>query len=219
MTEELKEFRKAIDEDSGLSAKRKQLTVASLILISLNLSSAKIEEANTFLFKLSFQNHNGILLLLGLSIGFLLLRYYGYAQEYHNKLFSFWSNRMLNDWRVLSHDQYRNVPAGLLGRKIDVYLGDTPEVMEGKYEASFPFIRKISYVTEESCGDTGEPEELINYIHLNQLNDQWKLRHFLMLLAFEFQYQAGALIRFRESLDLLAPYAVGLFALISICLR
>ena len=75
MTEKKKEptITELIDQDEGLKSKRKLLTVTSLILLVLTFSGAKVEEANTFILKLKFDNQSGIAILLILAIFFLLI--------------------------------------------------------------------------------------------------------------------------------------------------
>jgi heme/copper-type cytochrome/quinol oxidase subunit 3 len=106
MTEEKKSptITELIDADEGLKSKRKILTITSLILLALTFSGAKVEEANTFILKLKFDNQNGIAILLVLTIVFLIIRYYNYAKPYHEKLFRAWSDRMLDDGYFLNSD-------------------------------------------------------------------------------------------------------------------
>ena len=73
------DLKKRIDSDTGLRAKRKYLTIVALLMLGIQFSGAKLEEANTFILKFSFSHQNGIAFLLLMSILFLLVRYYNYA--------------------------------------------------------------------------------------------------------------------------------------------
>jgi len=87
-------FTDLIDLDEGLKAKRKLLTVTSIILLALSFTGAQVQEANTFILKLKFANQNGLGILFVLSILFLMVRYYNYAKPYHDKLYERWTNRL-----------------------------------------------------------------------------------------------------------------------------
>ena len=69
----LNEFRNLIDEDQGLKSKRNILVVVSIVMIVLNCSGAVIQEANTFIFKISFTNHVGLSQFMAVAIVFLSL--------------------------------------------------------------------------------------------------------------------------------------------------
>lgn len=95
--DEQKKHHENFDTDENLKSKRKLLITISMILIALEVTGATIKEANTFLFKIGFTNESGVTNLLVFSILYLLVRYYSYAQPYHEELFEFWSSRMLKD--------------------------------------------------------------------------------------------------------------------------
>ena len=139
-----------IDADEGLKAKRKLLTVVSLILLAIAFSGAKVVEANTFIMKISFTNQSGIAYLLLLSIAFLMIRYYNYAHPYHDELYKAWTERMLNDrYFYLYHDEadeseglIKDLYPESLKRDIDEHeFGG----METEYRCSHLFGRHIEY--------------------------------------------------------------------------
>jgi len=70
VSEALTKFRESIDCDAGLQSKRKLLVMACSIFLAINLTGATIEEANTFLFKVKFENHSGLNTLFLASIFF-----------------------------------------------------------------------------------------------------------------------------------------------------
>lgn len=219
MEDELKKFRVAIDEDSGLSAKRNLLVTASLILLALNMSGAKVVEANTFILKISFENHHGILWLLNVSTVFLMIRYYGYAQNYHAKLYELWSTRMMNDRELLRVGSDNNYIEGLLEKKLPGFLADEPEQLSSKYEAFFPFKRNLRYQSNGPHLEDGEQVVFENIIELNKYDKRWRRSDMMVLFFYEIKYQTEALIRYREGLDLLAPYIIGGSAIFSTLYR
>ena len=91
MEKELSNF----EGDKGLKSKGKALVITSLILLGLSLTGAKIEEANTFIFKISLENQNGISHILVISIIFLLIRYNSYVHKYLDELYRQWTSDLL----------------------------------------------------------------------------------------------------------------------------
>lgn len=218
MNNKLNEFRKSIDGDEGLQSKRKLLVIVSVTFLALNLTGATLEEANTFLFKIHFSNHVGLSYLFVASIIFLTLRYYSYAQDYHSKLYDFWSERMLADYRVFNCDPADQEVRGFLSNAIDVWSGDEPGISDAKYCVSGLFQRSISYPSEGTDEERG-PYSYTKYISLNKFNKKWKPYHYLWLLILELKYQLEATFKYRESLDLLAPYILCIVTILSYIFR
>lgn len=215
MNTELAEFRKTIDSDIGLQSKRKVLVIICVTLLALNLTGATIEEINTFIFKIKFSNYIGLNYLFLSSVFFLTLRYYSYAQDHHSKLYDFWSNRLLSDHKIFIYDHEDEEVRGFLSPAINIYGGDEPGIMDAKYCVTGVFKRSISYPSSYVHGDDEKPQDYIEHISLNKFNKKWKLRHYLWLLTLELKYQLEATFKYRESLDLLAPYLLSLVAILS----
>lgn len=152
-----------IDADEGLKSKRKLLVFASLVLLALSVSGAKIEEANTFVFNIKFENQSGIGVLLVLSILFLMVRYYNYARPYHSQLYKLWSDRMLKHPYFLSHDYHIDDFSGLVVEKApkESRLADLPHAHghidedghDWAYKSNSPFIRRIRYYWHDQHDD------------------------------------------------------------------
>jgi hypothetical protein len=213
MSDKLAEFRKSIDQNDGLKSKRKLLVVVCVIFLSLNLTGATIEEANTFLFKIKFSNHVGLGYLFLAGIVFLTIRYYAYTQDYHSRLFDFWSERMLNDYHVLSWHHEHGVVGGFLKSVLEG-VNPYPENIENtKYCVGGIFKRYLSYPFSGEF--EGMPCVSYKRIELNKFNENWKFKDYLRILAVEFKYQVEAAFRYRESLDLLAPYLLSIAAILS----
>lgn len=209
------EYREQLDSDGGLSAKRKALVIASLLLLALSVSGAAIKEANTFIFRVEFSNHAGLTYLLGVAVAFLMLRYYAYAQSYHSQLFDFWSARLLSDYRIFSYDNSEDEVNGLLGKAVNVWGGDEPGIQEARYKKVGILKRNLvytSYGQDERHGDFSYDEN----IELNRYSEKWTKKDFRRLLRFEFIYRVEGVFKHREYLDLMFPYLLGFCALLSL---
>lgn len=217
-----------IDADEGLKAKRKLLTVVSLILLAIAFSGAKVVEANTFIMKISFTNQNGIAYLLLLSIAFLMIRYYNYARPYHNELYKAWSKRMLNDDYFYRYHDYINEAEGLIidlrpeNLRRDVNQHNCNN-LETKYRCSWLFGRHIDFTWFEEHGHeqwatvdlltikSEETKKKDKTVKKNLIN----LKSYFKILFYELKYQAPSFFTHRENLDILAPYLLGCFSILS----
>ncbi|SDG67667.1 hypothetical protein SAMN05216603_1032 [Pseudomonas benzenivorans] len=203
-----------MDNDEGLQTKRKLLIMVCIIFLAINLTGATLEEANTFLFKIKFTNYTGLSYLFLAAIIFLTIRYYSYAQHYHSKLYDHWSQRLIRNYKILYYIYGDTEPKGLLGKAIDVYIGDEPGITEPKYCVRSLFRRSISYESK-AYDSTGEPCLDTKYISLTDFGEKWKFHHYLSLLWHELAHQIEATFKYRENLDLLAPYILSIAAIFS----
>lgn len=214
---DIKGFRKDVDEDAGLRSKRNVLTTLSVILIAINYSGAVIKEANTFIFKIEFTNEQGITGFLALCILFLMVRYYAYAHPYHEKLFSIWARRMMSDRFLFYYDEKKEQVGGLIGKSIDLYIPDEPEVLNAEYRVVGLFKRALTY--EVSFQDGADAGVSVNYHNLFELSKKWTLIDYMKMLRVEARYQLEAFIKHRENLDLVAPYILGICSVLSFVYR
>jgi hypothetical protein len=150
-----------IDADEGLKAKRKLLTVVSLILLAIAFSGAKVVDANTFIMKISFTNQNGIAYLLLLSIIFIMIRYYNYARPYHDELYQAWTERMLGDRYFHLYYEEADISEGLIDDlKPQNLIGDQNNQDCGpyktKYRCSLFLGRHIEYTWFSGAGSGHE---------------------------------------------------------------
>lgn len=211
----LQEFRNEIDNDDALKKKRKILISVCVVFIALNITGATLEEANTFIFKLKFTKAASLSYLFVCTILYLTLRYFGYAREYHEKLFNFWSSRLLSDYRVLNFNPHEHDFTGLLSPAIRVYAGDEPGIQSPSYKVTGLFKRNLTY-DSENVDEYGVDYFYTANIELNRFDKKWTRRKFLSLLKFEAVYQFNAFVKSRENLDLYFPYFVSLLALLSL---
>jgi len=208
------EYRKAMDEDKAFQSKRRALVFVSLLLLALVLSGAQIKEANTFIFKIEFANHEGLRYLLVAAVVACMLRYYSYSEQYNNHLFSIWAGRLLNDHEVYHIDPEGPFTSGLVGRKADIYVGDNYDTDNPIYTKSGFFKRSIGFRATEI--DEYHGQVYFNrYFNLNEYVGQWSRQDFLKLLRIEFKYRIQALFKHRETLDLWSPYLLAASSLVA----
>lgn len=196
-----------IDADEGLKSKRKLLTITSVILLAISFSGAKVEEANTFLLKLSFNNNKGISVLLVLAVIFLLIRYYNYACKYHHQLYKLWSDRLLRDqFFFYSHPhepEYSGLICDLEPKEMNI---EALQYHDGTWSFGYVchslLVRKIAYWWHDN-NDEYEREVSVG----------WK--NLLKVLRLEAKYQFQGFITHRENLDIIAPYILGVFSITS----
>jgi hypothetical protein len=202
-----------IDADEGLKAKRKLLTVVSLILLAIAFSAAKVVEANTFIMKISFTNQNGIAYLLLLSIAFLMIRYYNYARPYHDELYKAWTERILKEPFLFIYCHESDQATGILVDKAPSKL-DFESVRHNnhgywnfEYKCYGIFGREIHHL----WSNDGQSD---NRTTLN-LFKELDLSIYFKILLREFKYQASSFFIHRENLDIFAPYLLGCFSILS----
>jgi hypothetical protein len=204
------EIRKRIDADIGLKSKRRLLTIASLILLGMTLTGASVVEVNTIFLKISFSNQDGLLFLLLMSIIFLLLRYYNYAESYHSELFKSWSSRMLKQSYLWHYCHHSDSASGLI---VDIqpngaYIDDLHREGHSSYSyiCKAIFRRHIRYYWDHGNNEGDASVSILK---------QAGIKQYLRILKFEFKYQAGSFFTHREYLDILAPYMLGVTAICS----
>ncbi len=217
-----------IDADEGLKAKRKLLTVVSLILLAIAFSGAKVVEANTFIMKVTFTNQNGIAYLLLLSIAFLMIRYYNYARPYHDELYEAWTQRMLNDDYFYRYHEEAGESDGLINDlqpeslERDIYQQDCRGI-KTKYRCSYILGRNFEYTWFSGSGYESWATVNLMRIKGNTVKKKDKpvavnkinLKPYFKILSYELKYQVSSFFTHRENLDILAPYLLGCFSILS----
>lgn len=208
------ELTKAIDDDKGLQSKRRLLTIVSLILLALSFSGATIAEANTFIFKLSFTNQNGLGILLVLSIIFLMIRYYNYAKPYHDKLYNLWTKRLLSQPFFFCYIPHEPEDAsGLVAdsrhEEIGYRLREDGFNWSYTYKCKWFFRRYIVHEWGSYQHEDDDNSDLAN------IYSKFGLRAYLKALRLEAIEQFRSFFTHRENLDILAPYMLGCLAIAS----
>jgi hypothetical protein len=203
----------AIDADEGLKTKRRLLTIASVTLLALSFSGAKIEEANSFIFKIKFLHQNGLAILLVLSIIFLMIRYYNYAKKYHDRLYSIWSSRLIERTFYYSRGQHPDDDDGIVAEsrssELDALLLNENTIWDYKYKCGWPFIRYIVHSWRNGEHYDEYRSEQVNIMH------EFGVKVYLNSIGFEAIEQTKSFFTHRENLDILAPYIIGFAAIAS----
>lgn len=206
-----RDIKEQIDNDAGLASKRKFLTAVSLIFLVIQLTGAQVTEANTFILKVVFTNQAGLAWFLLMVIGFLLIRYYSYAREYHDQLYQLWSKRMLSE-NYSFYDQHQMESYGLIADLCPEHLNfervhdDKHFSWNYRYLSLFPIRRYIVYEWSD------ENDEYMEKVSL------WKklsLLDYLKILFKELIYRLESIFAYRENLDILGPYLIGTLAICS----
>lgn len=207
------EFSKTFDGDQGLAIKRKLLVIVSLVLLSLSFSGAKIEEANTFIFKITFTHQNGLATLLVISIIFLMLRYYNYAKPYHDRLYAIWTQRLVQQSFFYSSNPYDNEDSGIVASsrssELDAHFYHDVQRWEFQYVCGWPFTRYI-----EQCWGYHNTTDEDRFESVN-IYQRFGLKVYLICLWLEAKEQIRSFFTHRENLDILSPYIIGWLAIAS----
>lgn len=216
-SEENTKLREKIDNDNFLQVKRKSLIIVSIVFLSLNLSGATLEEANTFIFKIRFENSFGISTIFIISIIFLSIRYYGYAKPYHKKLFKAWSSNVIHDEKSLVISRGGESTTGILSKLIPSVYEDNIDNI--KYNRKLFFNRFITYDQDVFNEENKEYERATFEINLNKYTKNWSKSDYYKILCIEIKHQIFAYIGDREQLDILAPYLIGSLAILTFFIK
>jgi hypothetical protein len=196
-----------IDGDEGLKSKRKLLTITSLILLAIVFSGARIEEANTFLFRITFENSERLTGLLFLSVLMLMLRYRNYAHRYKKQLYQLWVSRMLsNPFFQVRDDQDTSISGYLMDympEKLKENFSDFPNVSNLSFDYRCRFLFRPEIIYSHYCGGP-DPEEYV----LKVKEHKW------IIIWLDLKARFGQLINHRESLDILTPSLIGYTAIV-----
>lgn len=214
------ELSQKIEVDTGLAKSRKYLMFVSLILLALTFSGAKIVEANTFLFKLTFTNSEGIIDLLLLSIAFLVICYHSHASKYHKAIYNDWTYRLLKDEYFYSVCEHSDGESGYIVDIAPQYAGYNDESF--RYEDEHQS-RKVTFHANWFINAQFQYDLFNRDGHMqDQKVYLFKLSMFfasLKSLWLVLNYWIDAQIRYRESLDIFAPYLIFFITTLSVLLN
>jgi hypothetical protein len=208
------ELSKRIDEDLALASSKKYLMLTSLVLLALLFSGAKVTEANTFLFKLTFTNSAGITNLLLLSIGFLLIRYYSNTSKYHKAIYDDWTQRALKQPYFFSVCEHSDGQSGYIvdiAPEYAIFNDPTSgyeehDKLNWTLHVNLYLNAQIQYDLYNQHGHIQDKKVYIfQYLHpIKSCKAIWII----------FKHWIEAQTRFRESLDIYAPYMIAFFTTI-----
>jgi hypothetical protein len=214
------ELSQKIEADTGLAKSRKYLMFVSLLLLALTFSGAKIAEANTFLFKLTFTNSEGIIDLLLLSIAFLVVRYYSNASKYHKAIYDDWTSRLLKEEYFYSICEHSDGQSGYMVEIAPKYAGYNDESF--RYEDEHKSI-KVTFHANWFINAQFQYDLFDRHGHMqDQKVYLFKFSMFfasLKALWLVLNYWTDAQVRYRESLDIFAPYLIFFITTLSVLLN
>tara|TARA_R110000851_G_scaffold210486_3_gene363003 strand:- start:31844 stop:32530 length:687 start_codon:yes stop_codon:yes gene_type:complete len=207
------ELSKAIHEDGPLASKRRLLVGLSMLLIAICFTGAKISEANTLFFKITFANMDGILNLLLVSIGFSLFRYYSYTSIYQEAITKEWTGKLLKHSFFYSACEHSDLEGGYMVDIAPAYTGyndnnfrhDDDSSLSESFNANCFFNAQIKYDLFNQNGHV--QNERVHLFSLKQ--PRQSIRALLLVLRCWWDAQ----VRYRESLDIYAPYLIAFTAI------
>lgn len=218
MTKPPQTLKELIDGDEGLKSKRNALLWVSLVLLAVTFTGAVIKEANTFILKIEFAQGKAVGILLVLAIIFLGIRYYSFAQKYHSELTKLWKSDFFKDNIILYSDYETREPYGLLAKVApEGFKSDYPNLGHEQmptdwnwyYESKWFFRRYFVY-------------EKVNKQHVEVEKETWvnlftfSLKDYFVVLGVELKHQSLGYFKYPENLDIQAPYAIALSAILSL---
>lgn len=205
-------LKEKIDNDVELRKIGTRLIVVSLIFMSMISTGAKLQEANTFIFKITFDNQDAIPWLFLVVISYLFFRYYTYARVYHYELERKWIERLERSKVLIEIDHENNELFGLVvdlePKRVDLnYLYhsgiDKDFQWNFQYSVDLVFVRTIRYYGGHVQASVDEEYEVNLYKSIG-------LRKYLSILLLECRYQVSSFIRDKERLDLIGPYIISI---------
>lgn len=200
-----------LENDKGFQKKRTALTASSLLVICLLWSEASLIEANTFILRIRFENAEIFPMLFSVITIFFLIRYYNYAQAYHELLDQVWKARVVSDFRILRYRSEKGHFQGLMAGFVAHNHINDMNFDDIHYIATFPLRRRLS-VSHVVPDQRGEDITVFTEFSLNNYSKHWTRLRMCKLLLIELEHRWDAALRTREYLDVYAPYAIFLIA-------
>lgn len=204
---------KAIHEDAPLASKRRLLVGLSMVLIAICFTGAKVSEANTLFFKITFANMDGILNLLLVSTGFSLFRYYSYTSIYQQAITKEWTDKLLKHsffYRACEHSDQEggymvDIAPAYAGYNDLVFKNDKESSLSESFHANWFFNAQIKYDLFNRNGHV--QDDRVNLFSFK------KPKQSIRALFVVFKCWWDAQVRYRESLDIYAPYLIAFTAI------
>ena len=215
MTEPPKSLTEQINNDVTLASCKKTLIILSSILLALTFSGAKVTEANTFIFKITFSNPTGFTSLLLLVIGYLLIRYNSISSEYVTNFNLQWPRKVLNSPFYKGYDSTDNLSYGFVANLLepDIYIN------EPKYkDVNNPCNLRYDLKTELFYNAYIELTETDKHSHRISNKKKYYLRtsknklDYKKAVSIMFYYWLIEQFRNREFLELYSPMFIGFIA-------
>jgi len=211
-------LKERIDSDAGLKSKRNALTWVSLVLLIVTFTGAVIEEANTFILKISLKQGEALSLLLVLAIIFLTIRYYSYARKYHEELTGLWKKDFFKDHLILNVDYETREPSGLLVEAAPKgFETDYPNLgheemhtdWDWYYQSKWFFLRYFVY--EETDRKVGQ-DPITTWTNIFSVS----IQDYATAIRIELKHRFLGYFNYPENLDIQAPYLIAIASIASL---
>ena len=223
MIEPVKEINKVINTDTtltppidtSLASCKKTLIIISSVLLALTFSGAKVTEANTFIFKVTFTNPTGINTLLLLSIGYLLLRYNSISHIYTDNYKKQFATRVLDNKFFRRYDSYNNVVDGFIPDllKPKIYINDDKYKHSNHSYLDYDLKVRLffnAYIDLTEYDEHGNP-----YLYRFYLIGSKNKLQYLFALSIMLSHWFLEQFRQRDFLELYSPMFIGFIAVYS----
>lgn len=212
MTEPPKDLTEQINNDTALASCKKTLIILSSILLALTFSGAKVTEANTFIFKITFSNPTGFTSLLLLAIGYLLIRYNSLSSEHVTNFNLQWAEKVLNSYFFKRHDPYNDIYDGFISDllKPKIYISNDKYRSMGPCSLDYSLKTKLffnAYIELTETDENGNP-----FDHKFYFRKSKKKLHYISAVSIMIYYWLIEQFRHRESLELYGPMFIGFIA-------
>ncbi|MDC9515104.1 hypothetical protein PSH47_14255 [Pseudoalteromonas sp. CST5] len=223
MIEPVKEINKVINTDTTLAPPidtalancKKTLIIISSVLLALTFSGAKVTEANTFIFKITFTNPTGINTLLLLSIGYLLLRYNSISHIYTDNYKKQFATRVLENKFFRRYDSYNDVVDGFIPDllKPKIYINDDKYKHSNHSYLDYDLKVRLffnAYIDLTEYDEHGNP-----YLYRFYLIGSKDKLQYLFALSIMLSHWFLEQFRQRDFLELYSPMFIGFIAVYS----
>ena len=212
MTEPPKSLTEQISNDTVLASCKKTLIILSSILLALTFSGAKITEANTFIFKITFTNPVGLSSLMLLAIGYLLIRYNSLSNLYVESFQKQWSEKVKSNYFYRNFDYHNDVVYGFIPYLFKPYVDlNNESIKRSNYDfveydlKTRLFFNAFFYLTTHDESGPSKPVKIYLFSSRSKLK-------YLAAVSIIFYYWLIEQFRHREFLELYSPIFIGLTA-------
>lgn len=214
MTEPTKSLSEQINNDVTLASCKKTLIILSSILLALTFSGAKITEANTFIFKITFTNPLGLSSLMLLAIGYLLIRYNSLSHLYVESFQKQWSEKVIRNSFYRNFDHYNDVVSGFIPDLFKPYVDlnnesikrESHDFVEYDLNTQLFFNAYFDLTIHDESGPS-EPVKVYLFSAKNKLK-------YLAAISLISYYWLVEQFRHREFLELYSPMFIGFIAVL-----
>lgn len=207
------ELSEAIHNDGPLAGKRRLLVGLSMVLIAIYLTGAKVSEASTPFLKITFGSVGGITNLLLLCTGFVLVRYYSYASIYQQEVNRVLAKQILDDSFFYNSCPHSDQEAGYIVDIAPSFAGFNDDEIRHNEQARTSYRFLINWLVNAQIEySLSIPPDKGNTAYVSIFNIR-RPKESIKALKLIVKYWWDAQVRYRESLDIYAPYFIAFTAI------